>query len=259
MKHNYSNVDLRSTGIYKITCIVTGKFYIGSASCLNGSPSKIGFRIRIQDHSGKLNRKYHNNPKLQNAWNKYGSDNFIFEIIELCDPKDCAVREQYYLDTLNPFDNNGFNICKTSLNAYNKKTTKVRSYNRDNSKVNHHLRKPVLCFNSNGKLIAEYLGISEASRVASIQRTAIYNCCQGKGKTAGGFIWEYKNPEDLKPKGKRIKYHIKVTNLLDNSTIIYKTQKEVCISLDYCRSTIRIHCDNGLPLENKFLFEKIIL
>lgn len=43
------------------------------------------------------------------------------------------------------------------------------------------------------KVIAEFYGAREASRITGIHRNSIYQCCQGKYKTGGGYIWKYKN------------------------------------------------------------------
>lgn len=78
------------SGVYIIKNMVNGKFYIGSAVC---------FYNRWMGHKSSLNRHIHKNPHLQNAWNKYGEDNFIFEILEIVeDTKSLLEREQFWLD-----------------------------------------------------------------------------------------------------------------------------------------------------------------
>jgi len=86
-------INFNSTGIYKITNIINGKFYIGSA---------ISFRTRYNQHLSKLNLKKHHNKHLQYSYEKYGADNFEFSIIELCKKEEIYFREQYYLDNLYP-------------------------------------------------------------------------------------------------------------------------------------------------------------
>ena len=44
----------------------------------------------------------------------------------------------------------------------------------------------------NGKIVAEFYGLSEASRKTNISVSNICNCCKGKKKTAGGYQWKYK-------------------------------------------------------------------
>lgn len=91
-----------TSGIYKITCLANKKIYIGSASNL---------RRRKNDHFSALRRNEHRNSHLQRSWDRYGSDTFVFEVVELVLEMNCTAREQYWLDNLNPFGRKGFNIC----------------------------------------------------------------------------------------------------------------------------------------------------
>lgn len=95
-----------TSGIYKITCIVTDKYYIGSA---------INLRKRKNTHFGNLRRNQHCNPHMQRAWNKHGEQAFVFEILELVlIPEMLTVREQCWFDKLKPFGNKGFNIAQVA-------------------------------------------------------------------------------------------------------------------------------------------------
>ena len=93
-------------GIYRITCAPTGKIYIGSA---------VNLRWRRKTHFRTLQRNEHRNPKLQNAWNKYGPDNFTFEVLELVLlPEMLTAREQYWFEKLKPFGSKGFNLDRVA-------------------------------------------------------------------------------------------------------------------------------------------------
>jgi len=59
--------------IYRITNMSNGNYYIGSAE---------SFARREWQHKYDLKRGAHKNPRLQAAWNKYGAEMFVFEIIE---------------------------------------------------------------------------------------------------------------------------------------------------------------------------------
>jgi group I intron endonuclease len=86
-----SKEDYQS-GIYKITNIINGRIYIGSAV-------RIDRRFKL--HLSQLKGNYHINSHLQNSFNEYGIDNFKFERIENVKDKTKLIeREQYYLDTL---------------------------------------------------------------------------------------------------------------------------------------------------------------
>lgn len=60
-------------GIYKITNKINNKVYVGQA---------VNFKDRERTHFYRLVRNEHHNEFLQKSYNKYGKENFIFEIIE---------------------------------------------------------------------------------------------------------------------------------------------------------------------------------
>lgn len=108
-------------GVYKITNETNGKFYIGSSNNIHN---------RWNQHKKALNEKSHGNMYLQNAWNKYGGANFTFEIIEECLPEVQFEREQFYLNLLNPFDENGYNIVRRISNEYMSDHYRIRNCDR---------------------------------------------------------------------------------------------------------------------------------
>lgn len=59
--------------IYRITNMLTGGYYIGSAE---------SFERRKWQHTYDLKRGAHKNPRMQAAWNAYGADAFVFEVLE---------------------------------------------------------------------------------------------------------------------------------------------------------------------------------
>jgi group I intron endonuclease len=87
----------KNSGIYMIKNILNGKLYIGSTTDLSG---------RFYDHRCELRLNEHDSTHLQNAWNKYGESNFVFEVVEYIDfiddkllmKKLLEVREQYWMD-----------------------------------------------------------------------------------------------------------------------------------------------------------------
>lgn len=81
------------SGIYKIVNKINGKYYVGSSSNISGS------RGRWAKHKRMLTKNTHPNQHLQNAWNKYGFDNFDWVIIEKTPKEILLETEQKYLDT----------------------------------------------------------------------------------------------------------------------------------------------------------------
>lgn len=91
----------KAAGIYRIVNIVSGKEYIGQAENL---------QKRYREHTNDLAASRHRNSHLQRSYNHHGSDAFRFEIVELVsDLRDLDVREQHYIDSLDPARR--FNIC----------------------------------------------------------------------------------------------------------------------------------------------------
>lgn len=57
----------------------------------------------------------------------------------------------------------------------------------------HPLSKPIFQVDiSTNKIIKEFAGINEASRITGVSVSGICSCCKGDRKTAGGYIWKYK-------------------------------------------------------------------
>ena len=87
------------SGIYQIRNVLTNEKYIGSAK---------DFRIRENAHYSLLERNKHHSVHLQNAYNKYGKENFVFEILEfISNPINLVKYEQLYLNEYKP----EYNIC----------------------------------------------------------------------------------------------------------------------------------------------------
>lgn len=93
-------------GIYIIRNKINNKFYIGSTT--------ENFRRRALHHRCCLRGDYHTNQHLQNAWNKYGEENFEFLIKKIVDNLDKIIStEQALLDQYNKIDwSNIYNINK---------------------------------------------------------------------------------------------------------------------------------------------------
>ena len=173
----------------------------------------------------------HKNTKMQNHYNKYGLDDFIFEILEECSLEDKLHREQYYINTLNPW----FNINLVAGNTTGRKFSEETLYKLRNpsaetrlklsmsNKGKHHDKKPrplgyisplrgtklsdihisKMRLSSNGKPIVQYDlnmnfikewgGAKTASKALNFNNTGIHRCLKNIQKTAYGFIWKYKN------------------------------------------------------------------
>lgn len=107
-----------TTGIYKITNITNNKVYIGSS---------INISSREYKHFWMLDRGTHDNPHLQNSFNKYGPNNFNFEILELCDESSLIEKENHYISShrSNIFEF-GYNLATVNESRRNNYNTEVK-------------------------------------------------------------------------------------------------------------------------------------
>lgn len=140
-------------GIYQIRNLINGKTYIGSA---------IYFNTRWYRHKSNLRNNRHHNKHLQRSWNKYGEQNFVFEILEEIKNKLFLLqREQYYIDLLKSYDLNfGYNVCKIAGSSLGIKLTEQHKekISRANKGKNHYNFGKHLSEEHKKKLSKSHLG-----------------------------------------------------------------------------------------------------
>lgn len=99
------------SGIYAlISKLDVNKIYIGSA---------VNLYSRRARHFNELAARNHCNAKLQNYYNKHGSDCFDFHIIQFCKPKYLIPHEQFHIDVQKPY----FNLNPVAGSRLNSKHT----------------------------------------------------------------------------------------------------------------------------------------
>lgn len=87
-------------GIYKITNNINGHSYIGQS---------IHIEERFKEHKKPYNWEREKNKPLYIAFQKYGLENFSFDIIEECQPNQLDIKEQYWIEYYNTYQN-GYNV-----------------------------------------------------------------------------------------------------------------------------------------------------
>lgn len=207
-------------GIYQIRNLKNNKIYVGSSNNL--------FQRKNYEHLKLLKKNNHFNEHLQNAWNIYGAESFVFEIIEFCKPEEKIEKEQYWIDFLGVLNKkNGYNIRpEASGNTLSMETKqKLRDINKN--------KKGVVCIELN----KSFISIKEASRQTGVNDSQIIRCCKGKNDTAGGYHWKYEDSNYIKYKNKP-KNNIEVMCLETGKK--YKSIKEASIKNNIDYSTI---CD----------------
>ena len=220
MKRNYLHY------IYKTTCLITGRYYIGMHRTYRKNDGYIG--------SGLL---------LKRSIKKYGLKNHTFEILEYCDNLESLckreeeiINEELLQDKLcmnlklggiggatmtgrKMSQETKDKIRKSRTGIKHKEETKKRisekiskilignqraknskgwvgKKHKEESKLlmrdNHPFVKKVEMYDLNNNFIQEFNSLREAESITGILRKHISRCCRGLAKTAGKHIWKFK-------------------------------------------------------------------
>jgi len=155
---------LHKTGVYEIVNIITNERYIGSASRVGKSNSLSGFYVRFDKHKLLLKTNKHYNIHLQRSYNKYGENNFNFNVLSICPPEYCIKLEQWFLDNLKP----EYNIRKIADSNKGIKFTAEHKEKLSKS-IKNSLKNKV--DNSYRKRIGETLKITKLNKKNPYKRT----------------------------------------------------------------------------------------
>lgn len=215
--------------IYKITNNLNHKSYIGKTTYT------IDHRFKQHINNAKTREDLAHLP-LYMAMNKYGIDNFSIEEVEQVSDNDLlSQREIYYIEKYDTYLN-GYNATKggdgallydydeiwklwdeeklsikqiadkigcndftvrSCLTSHNVPTEEriERGANDGNSKT----KQQVLQIDpETQQIINTYNSIAEASKKVGCDSSRISKVCRGKGKTCGGYIWQYLGEPETK-------------------------------------------------------------
>lgn len=190
-----------TAGIYFIHCLANGTFYVGASKNLEQ---------RWKHHVYELSRNKHGNQWMQRTWNKYGSESFISEDVEIVsNPHHLSAVEQSYLDwAFSALPKKVMNICTTSRGGPSQKGIpkpagfgeKIRSLlsgvKHTPTRVNNMRRAltklpPVEAIDpATGSVVHVFTSLGDARRAGHHSGT-ISKCIRGvtRYKTHHGFIW----------------------------------------------------------------------
>lgn len=111
--YNVFRDDFNGAGVYMASGLFQSKTFLQPVYI--GSSVDLQRRI-INKHIPQLNSFSHPNKPLQAAWIKHDA-NFIWFLLETCNSEETSVREQYYLDSIQPFIRTlgGYNIAEDTV------------------------------------------------------------------------------------------------------------------------------------------------
>lgn len=254
-------------GVYQIKNLLNNKVYVGSAKC---------FKVRASQHQTQLTKQKHRNQYLQNAWNKDGSQNFLFEVLEVVEGDKLArtTREQHYIDQYHNNWEQCYNLLKNCVQTQGpwsknpkktrKKISTVKKGKRYSpatefkkgsvpwTKINGHSEETKAIIREKSKKI--WGKKSHQKKMAKIHSSEEFRTFQGNRIKE---LWN--NPEY---KEKRLKYY----NSKEIKTANQTRVKEKWADPDFHRKMVLIHnslesklkkaLNNLNPEQAKYLLDK---
>lgn len=219
--------------IYKVTNVLNGKVYIGQ--------SRHSLEFRKWQHLNKAHK--HVNTHLYNAMNKYGYENFKFEVIDdsAKSSEELNQLEIYYIGKYDSIAT-GYNmICGGHSNimddevVYAKHSAKMRSTEVRNkiseSMKEYHKLNPVSAI-TRGKL--RELAYGNKRGVGNPSHSVACYCIDANGvrhdftsyKNAGVWWFEYEHP--FGDKYHQVTYQRKIISCIDTGSCFFKGKR--CIT-----------------------------
>lgn len=155
------------SGIYAIKNKLDNKIYVGSSK-------SVYYRWK-QQHYVELKGNTHGNRHLQNAWNKYGEDNFEFIVLEECDRSILFEREEYWMEHF-----------KSWMREYGYNLTRIKDLKTiiEGRSKNIELDEKILTLFNSGfskRKIANELNVGRGAIYSCLERNGLHKVDKSKG------------------------------------------------------------------------------
>ena len=166
-------------GIYKIANKINGKVYIGQSQ-------DIYARWYEHKRASKKRAEY----ALYAAFNKYGFDNFSFEILEKCSLEELGEKEIAYIAKFHSYVND------EQANGYNMTIGGAISHTHVG---NDDQGRRVYQYDSDGNFIAEYRNQAKAAKAVGLKTPTSIQRAIKMNTRAGGYQWKDYKKKKITP------------------------------------------------------------
>ena len=176
---------LKVSGIYCIENKINHKVYIGSSK---------NIYQRLLKHFALLRHNKHENMHLQNAWNKYGENNFEWTIIEICDNSILTEREQYCIDLFGAEYNITRKVERNILSKESRiKQGETRRRLHREGKLDWNFNPiPIYVYNLDGELLfINPKGLKDTANRLHISPSSICRVLNGTYQQCKGYRFSY--------------------------------------------------------------------
>jgi len=215
------------SGIYCIKNIVNNKMYIGSS---------VNIAKRFRYHIWKLKNNKHHSFLLQNAWNKYGQNSFVFEILQETEVDFLIIEEQKWLDEKKVYQpENGYNIANIAgspLNLFTEETRKKISL-ANKGKITTEETKRKMSQSHSGKCLSNEhkKAVSNGKKGKKFSEEHRKNLSQAQTGLTRNFTQQHKQKLSESKKGLKLSHehrkNIGIKSRGRNSKITEEIVKEI--------------------------------
>lgn len=234
--------------IYKYTS-PSGKVYIGQTT--KEKNRRKDFLNTSKEYSG---------PKINRARNKYGIENFEYEVIfrveSFIEDEVKSILNEKEIQYIKLFDSfeNGYNsdlgggsaTYKRTEESCKKLSESVTEYYKTHESA---VAKKVLQFSKDGYFIKEWNSAAAAAKSLNKEGCSITAVCSGIRNSAFGYIWKYKDnfeniPEKLEGiNPKNVTIPLKQYTLDGKFVKQWDTMSEAAIELGYSLGNFSTYCN----------------
>lgn len=153
-------------GVYCIRCKVNNKAYIGSS---------VDIKSRWSSHKALLKAGKHYNKQLQEDYDKYGADSFLYTILTNCKSQMLLKYENMYILLFNTRDISvGYNIVKAA-----------RPRGRKEVKLPPRMLQKIQCIET-GEIMTKYEACNKGKDYNNLKRHLL-----GIAENYKGYHWRY--------------------------------------------------------------------
>ena len=206
MNRSIYGIPCHTCGVYLLKCKINNKKYVGSSREINS---------RLALHFNREARNYPYKPLYKDI-NKYGRENFEWEVLEECEAYELREREQYYFDLIQP----EYNLVKPFTMEIQDEECRER-FKKANEENGKHLKElfsaedykemfreqhryefkeVVMLDKKTQDVLMEFESIQDASRwlsehtnyTSKNKASKIVEVCKGTRNSAFGYKWIYK-------------------------------------------------------------------
>ena len=166
-------------GVYCIRCKANNKAYIGSS---------VDIKSRWIQHKSVLKAGKHNNKQLQEDYNKYGADSFLYSILINCKPQMLLKYENMCILLFNTKDiSMGYNRVKAARPLQTLKPPhKPRGRKvREEDKIPPRMKQRIQCIET-GEIMTKYEACNKGDDYKNLKEHL-----QGRSENYKGYHWKY--------------------------------------------------------------------